>query len=390
MASKKLTILIGADTFPPDVNGAAKFTVRLVTGLIDRGHRVVVVAPSPDENFGLRTETHEGRKVAVYRLRSWKWFNHPWLRFALPWEVRNDTRRILEEIKPDVVHVQSHINVGWGLVREAHDAGIKVVATNHFMPENAAQFLPLPQVGVDLLVKSLWSVAEKTYRMVDEVTTPTKKAADYLESAVKRSGVHAISCGLDIKNYKAKLGKKANPYALFIGRVEQEKHIEELILALKSFDSKELRVVIAGAGDDRGRLERIAIDAGVAERVDFRGLVDDETLIQLLTGASVFVMPSIAELQSIATMEAMASGLPIVAANAMALPHLVHEGENGFLYEPRDITGLVTAIRRVLDASDKDYRSMQTASLEIVKAHDISSTLDRFEALYRSESTHSR
>ena len=51
-------------------------------------------------------------------------------------------------------------------------------------------------------------------------------------------------------------------------------------------------------------------------------------------------MPSIAELQSIATMEAMASALPIVAANAMALPHLVHDGENGYLFEPGNIDDL--------------------------------------------------
>ena len=66
----------------------------------------------------------------------------------------------------------------------------------------------------------------------------------------------------------------------------------------------------------------------------------DEELRQAYTRATVFAMPSIAELQSIATMEAMASGLPVVAANAMALPHLVHDGENGYLFEPGDAQDL--------------------------------------------------
>lgn len=379
-----MTILIGADTFPPDVNGAAKFTVRLAVGLASRGHRVVVVAPSPDTKYGVRREMHEGVELEVHRLRSWKWFNHPWLRFALPWEVQRDTGAILDELKPDVVHVQSHINVGWGLVRQAHSRRIRIVATNHFMPENAAQFVPLPQVVIDLVVRFLWRIAGKTYRMTDAITTPTRKAADYLERATGIDGVHAISCGLNVSNYRPVMGKRKAPYALFLGRVEQEKHIEELLFAMKRFLPDELTAVIAGAGDDRGRLEKITRELGITDQVEFRGLVGDDELVTLFSEAAMFVMPSTAELQSIATMEAMASALPVVAANAMALPHLVHDGENGFLYEPRDIDGLARSMRDVLEATDERYRAFQSESLAIVADHDIATTLERFESIYRA------
>lgn len=378
-----MTIVIGAETFPPDVNGAAKFGVRLGAGLSERGHRVVIVAPSPDKDFGLRKETHEGIEFEVYRLRSWKWFNHPWVRFALPWEVNRDSAVILDEVKPDAVHIQSHINVGWGIARQAHKRGIRLVATNHFMPENAAQFVPIPQFMITLLVRMLWAFARTTYSRCDAVTTPTARAADYLENAVKISGVSAISCGLNVSNYRPVMGKRTEPYALFVGRVEQEKHIEELLFATNRFTATELRVVIAGGGDDRERLEKIVRERGLADRVTFAGLVDDAQLVQLLSDAAVFVMPSTAELQSIATMEAMASGLPVVAANAMALPHLVHNGENGFLYEPRDIDGLERGLRSILESGTERYIAMQKASLSIVAAHDIATTLDRFEAIYR-------
>ena len=378
-----MTIVIGAETFPPDVNGAAKFGVRLGAGLSERGHRVVIVAPSPDKEFGFRNETHEGIEFEVYRLRSWKWFNHPWVRFALPWEVNRDSAAILDEVKPDAVHIQSHINVGWGIARQAHKRGIRLVATNHFMPENAAQFVPIPQFMITLLVRMLWAFARTTYSRCDAVTTPTARAADYLENAVKISGVSAISCGLNVSNYRPVMGKRTEPFALFVGRVEQEKHIEELLFATNRFTATELRVVIAGGGDDRERLEKIVRERGLADRVTFAGLVDDAQLVQLLSDAAVFVMPSTAELQSIATMEAMASGLPVVAANAMALPHLVHDGENGFLYEPRDIDGLERGLRSVLESSTERYIAMQMASLRIVAAHDIATTLDRFEAFYR-------
>lgn len=378
-----MTIVIGAETFPPDVNGAAKFGVRLGAGLAERGHRVVIVAPSPDKDFGLRKETHEGIEFEVYRLRSWKWFNHPWVRFALPWEVNRDSAAILDEVKPDAVHIQSHINVGWGIARQAHKRGIRLVATNHFMPENAAQFVPIPQFMITLLVRMLWAFARTTYSRCDAVTTPTARAADYLENAVKISGVSAISCGLNVSNYRPVMGKRTEPFALFVGRVEQEKHIEELLFAANRFTATELRVVIAGGGDDRERLEKIVRERGLADRVTFAGLVDDAQLVQLLSDAAVFVMPSTAELQSIATMEAMASGLPVVAANAMALPHLVHDGENGFLYEPRDIEGLERGLRSILESGTDRYIAMQKASLSIVAAHDIATTLDRFEAIYR-------
>jgi glycosyltransferase involved in cell wall biosynthesis len=96
-------------------------------------------------------------------------------------------------------------------------------------------------------------------------------------------------------------------------------------------------------------------------------------------------MPSIAELQSIATMEAMASGLPVVAADALALPHLVHEGENGWLFRPQDADDLAEKLTRVLTASPEEYLALQQGSLKGVEIHDIARTLDTFEKLYRGE-----
>ena len=84
-------------------------------------------------------------------------------------------------------------------------------------------------------------------------------------------------------------------------------------------------------------------------------------------------------------MEAMASGLPVVAANAVALPHLVHDGENGYLFEPGNVDDLADKLRRVLTASPEEYLRMQQASLDGVEIHDIENTLDTFEKLYRGE-----
>jgi UDP-N-acetylglucosamine:LPS N-acetylglucosamine transferase len=112
---ERLTILLGCDTFAPDVNGAAKFAERLAEGLIERGHRVVVVAPSDTGVPHEGVETHAGHAVFVYRLRSHRWPLHDWLRFIFPWVARRAVARILDDVKPDAVHFQSHFVVGRAL-----------------------------------------------------------------------------------------------------------------------------------------------------------------------------------------------------------------------------------------------------------------------------------
>jgi hypothetical protein len=96
-------------------------------------------------------------------------------------------------------------------------------------------------------------------------------------------------------------------------------------------------------------------------------------------------MPSIAELQSIATMEAMASGRPVVAADAMALPHLVHDGDNGYLFPPDDVEAFADRLLKVLTASQSELDRMSENSLHLIQSHDIDTTIKIFEGLYRGD-----
>ncbi len=117
------------------------------------------------------------------------------------------------------------------------------------------------------------------------------------------------------------------------------------------------------------------------DRVTFLGYLPDEDVPRLYRFADVFVIAGIAELQSIVTMEAMASGLPIIAADAMALPELVHRGENGFLFPVDDAQALAAAAVTIL--SDEPLRrQMAKRSLEIIKAHDINKVVEQYEMLY--------
>jgi glycosyltransferase involved in cell wall biosynthesis len=385
-ADPRLTILIGCDTFAPDVNGAATFSRNLAAGLVRRGHEVHVMAPAQKGQVGTFTEIHEGVPMTVHRIYSWRWLPHPWLRFMLPWRVKANAERVVRAVRPDAIHFQSHIVVGRGLATSAKKHGIRLVGTNHTMPENILQHVEvLPRFMLDWLARIQWRSAYKWFAMADAVTTPTRRAAAFFEKGTGLTGVHAISCGIDTSFYTADLSPRDENVIAFLGRLDEEKHIQELIEALVKLDDLDAKVVIIGDGEVRPKLEARARELGVAERVRFTGRVSDEELRRTLTEASVFAMPSRAELQSIATMEALASGLPVVAADAMALPHLVHPGENGYLYQPGDIDEFAAHLRAVLTAPPAELERLRKGALHTVEAHDIQRTLEIFEALYRGE-----
>lgn len=384
---KPLTIVIAADTFAPDVNGAARFAERLSAGLVARGHDVHIVTPGVGRrNKGVFTEVIEGQPLTVHRIRGYRWYPHDWLRFAWPWRAKHHTRRVLDQVKADVVHSQSHIVLGRALTRIARERGIPVVATNHVMAENIIDFTTLPPLLDKVVLKLAWNDAKRTFEMSRAVTTPTRRAAEFLESTIDISGVIPISCGIDAANYTPQLGPKPEKRILFVGRLTTEKHVDVTLKALAKLGDLDVSFDIVGGGDQLRNLQQLTEQLGLTDRVRFHGRVDEAQLRTFLSNATVFAISSIAELQSIATMEAMASGLPVVAANAVALPHLVHDGENGYLFTPGDADDLADKLRRVLTADAAEYERMQRASLKGVEIHDIARTLDTFEALYRGES----
>lgn len=385
-AQKPLRVLIGADTFAPDVNGAARFAERLAAGLVSRGHEVHIMAPAASRKHGSWMEEHEGQKMMAHRLTSWRWYPHDWLRFALPWRIRQNSARVLDLVKPDVVHFQSHIIVGRGLSVEAEKRGIRIVGTNHFMPENLLEFTLLPKAWQEWAIGLAWKAARRTFGRAEAVTTPTAKAAQFLEQYTGLRGVHAISCGIDAHEYTPSFEPRNGNTILFVGRVTGEKQIDVLLKALTLLPAElDTKLHIVGGGDQMRNLQHLADTLGIGDRVTFRGYVTEAELRAEYTAATVFAMPSIAELQSIATMEAMASGLPIVAANAMALPHLVGDGLNGFLFEPSNPSDLADKLRAVLEMAPAELTAMKQESLNRIVAHDIQRTISTFESLYRGE-----
>lgn len=388
-ADRPLSILIAGDTFSPDVNGAAKFTEHLASGMAGRGHDVHVLCPAASRRHGTWTESYDGEKITAHRAPSYRWYPHDWLRFSVPWRARHYARKALDAAKPDVVHFQSAVIFGRAVAIEAEARGIRVIGTNHLMPENIMEHSLLPKALHDPVANLWWKDARKTYARASAVTTPTRRAAGFLERHGHVDHVLAISCGLKGSDYTPDFAEKPVQRILFVGRVTGEKHIDVLLRAVKLLPKDlphPIELGIVGGGDQKANLEKLAQELGIADRTRFYGYVSDQELRALYTGSTVFAMPSVAELQSIATMEAMASGLPVVAANAMALPHLCHDGENGFLFEPGNERDLAEQLERILRLPQAERVEMAKRGLEMVQMHDIDRTLELFERLYRGES----
>ncbi|WP_235854758.1 glycosyltransferase, partial [Nonomuraea aridisoli] len=375
-------VLISSDTYPPDVNGAAYFTHRLATGLAARGNEVHVVCqsdvgpPSADVVDG----------VIVHRLRSAPLLVHPTMRFTVP--TRLD--RLVASIRPDVLHTQGHFVVGRAAIAAARRAGVPVVATNHFMPDNLFQFGHIPERLRRQAGRLAWRDFGRVFNRADRVTTPTPLAARLLAEQGFTRTVEPISCGIDLARFHPHTEPKAwarrlfglpdRPTVLFVGRLDEEKRIDELVRALPLvLNETDAQVALVGKGNQRTELERLARRIGVADRVFFLGFVPDETMPQAFAAADVFAMPGVAELQSIATLEAMASGLPVVAADAMALPHLVDD--NGHLFQPGDVISLARHLTAIL-ADDGLRARFGKASRELALTHDHQASLARFEEIY--------
>ncbi|MGH8878407.1 MAG: glycosyltransferase [Stackebrandtia sp.] len=381
-------MLIGTDTYPPDVNGAGYFTHRLAAGLAERGNDVHVVCPSVEGPPS--REVRDG--VTVHRLRSRPLLLHPTMRFVMPGTIAAAMRDLLTELSPEVVHVQGHFPVGRACLKTAVKSGIPVVATNHFMPDNLMHHVKVPSRLRDWVASRAWRDAATVFARADRVTTPTPLAAEVFADNGFSGDIEAVSCGIDLSRFHPRSGSATvareqhdlpdRRTILFVGRLDEEKRIDELIRAMPALRRRvDAQLVVAGTGPQADSLRRLAADLGISAYVRLLGFVPDAQLPGLYRAADLFAIAGVAELQSIVTLEAMASGLPVIAADAVALPHLVRNGRNGYLFTPGDIDGISTRMEAILESPD-DVSAMGAASRSMAAQHDHARSLARFEEIY--------
>lgn len=377
-------VLIAADTYPPHVNGAAKSCFRLATELTAKGYDVHIVAPH--HTSGADT-VEMYPEATVHRIKSLPAPTHEYYRLVMPWHARRAIDRLIGQLEPDVVHAQCHYMIGEAAINSAEARRIRLICTNHFMPENLDPFIPGPQFFKNFVSSRSWYDMGRLMSKANIVTTPTPLSAANMSHKARLEYVVPVSNGIDMAKYERQEGEYIQPHehptALFVGRLAVEKNVDVLLKALTMTDPElNVHAEIIGDGEQRDYLRDLAVRLGVQDRVVFRGLVTDEELREAYLRADVFTQPCTAELQSLASLEAMSASTPVVLADALALPHLVSEGVNGYLFEPYNHHDMAEKMNLVLGASPEAKAAMGRASHVFAAQHAHEKVIDVVEQMY--------
>ena len=384
-----MRILISTTTYHPSLNGQAIFTVNLAERLAARGHEVTVLFPTHTREP--YHSTRNGVRLEHVRSMHLSWI-HP--NVWMPSPTRGDIARIFDAVQPGVLHVQDHYPPSGAVLNQAERRGVRIVGTNHFMPENIAPYVPVLRNARRLFSWLAWRWVLNAYNRAQLVTVQSKAAAQLIRSAGLRPPVVPVSCGIDLSRFhpdpsvdreacRSRFGLDPDKKIfLFVGRVDGEKRVDLLLRAMKRLQRSDIQLAVAGQGAALKDFQALARSLGLGEdRVRFTGFIPNEELHILLNSVDVFTMPSEAELLSIASLEAMACGRPVLLADAVALPELVTQGVNGYLFKPGDPADAARCMELLADHPER-WAQMGAASAERAQEHGLERTVSRYEELY--------
>ncbi len=318
-------------------DGVALTLNRLVGYLLAHGVEVLVFAPTTDTP----AFAHQGTVVPVPSLPLPA---RPEYRLALGMPA--SVKRQLLDFQPDIIHIAVPDLLGRAALKLARAHGIAAVASYHTRYETYLKhywYLAGLEGWLKRYLRNFYGACREVY--VPSESTRAALLADGLRDNLKPwpRGIDTARFTPDKRSaaWRAKLGIGADEIVvLHVSRLVREKRLDTLTAALKQVPH---RIVIVGEGPDRGLAQRELPGAL------FLGFQDSEDLATAYASSDIFVFPSDSESFGNVTLEAMASGLPCVCADATGSRSLVVEGETGFLVHADDADGFAGAINRLAD-----------------------------------------
>ncbi len=383
-----MRILLVTESYWPNADGGALFERRLVLAIAGLGHHVAVWAPgtklgSYEETDGPYTIHRESATTFLANTK-----------YKVSWAPFWHARRIIRQEQPDAIHIHNCYWMGLSAMFWAHRYRIPVVATNHFMPENALLNLKGSSLFYKPLHNLIWRYLVWFHNRVNYVTSPTPTAVQLLLDHGLRTPAKAVSNGVDMVVFKPGQDASAviqkygiatdRPVVLYLGRLDGEKRLDQIIAAMPQIlQQQPAQLVLSGFGKDMAALQSQAKKLGIADNIVFTGYIEEAEKPLIYNAANLFLISSPAELQSIVVLEAMASGLPVVAVDIAALKELCHDGKNGYLFKLDDITSLARVTKQILANRDLQKRFGRESMNIVKRSHSTNTMVKTYEAVYK-------
>ena len=375
-----LTVAFFTCNYRPLVNGLSLAVERLAGGLRARGHRVLVVAPRyPGARDG---------EPDCLRLPSLRVPTHHAYAVPLPWLAGG--RRAVAAARPAIVHAHHPFLMGPYAARVARRLGVPLVFTHHTLYEHYGHYVPGAPVLAGAIARRR---AARFAGRADLVVAPSPGLARRLAAEGVRAPIVTIPTGVvppaagggerRAALRRDLLRRAAGPLLLAVGRLAREKNLEALLraFALAAADAPGMTLCLVGDGDERARLAGLAASLGVAGSVRFAGPVPPEAVGDYYAAADIFAFPSVSEAQGLVVLEALAHGLPVLAARSPAVEDILADGATARLVEPTP-EGLAAGLRELIASPDLRARLCR-AGRALAAAHPFDASVDRHVQAYR-------
>ncbi|UPG96143.1 glycosyltransferase family 4 protein [Luteibacter aegosomatissinici] len=376
---------IVTETYAPDVNGVAMTVQSLARGLLRRGHAVDLVRP-----IHPATPAMADAGMDVFEVEGASLPRYAGLRFGLPARIRIERR--WRSDRPDAIYVATEGPLGWSAVSAARRLGIPVATGFHTRFD-----FYVGHYGFGALTPVVRSYLARFHRRAQATLVPTGQLADELNDL----GVHDVRVlrrAVDTVRFHPERRSEAlraawgagpdTPVMICVGRVAPEKNLHVVIEAWEALRRRapDARCVIVGDGPGRAALE------AAHPEVIFAGTRRGDELAAYYASADVFVFPSLTETFGNVVLEAMASGIPVVAYAEAAAREYIRNGQNGIRVAPGNEGGLVERAA-TLGADATACAAMGRAARASVAGLSPESVVSEFESIMQSlaeENLHER
>ncbi|MXV81941.1 glycosyltransferase family 4 protein [Candidatus Poribacteria bacterium] len=379
----KLKILMFNHEFPPIGGGGGWVSYFLGKHFAAAGHEVHLITSQFREcPTAEKMEGFHVHRVRALRKNRDVCAVHEMLTYAVSSSLYG--LRFAKQFQPDIVQVFFGIPAGGGAYLLQKRRGVPYVvflggrdvpSRNPDPPYYRWLYLLLKPI-----IRAIWGNASAVVACSDGL----RELARETDSVVK---MDVIPDGLDLGRFEP-VHRDACPEkvrVLTIGRLIPRKGFQFLIRALpqiiENAGTDDFEIEIVGDGPYQGELLKLSEDLGVASHIRFAGSVPYSELPQKYRDADVFILPSLAEGMPLVVLEAMGTGLPIVASRVQGIDELVVEGVNGALFDAGDVDGLAHSLVKLINAGEGRIE-MGKASVERVKPYDWKHIADAYLALY--------